>query len=270
MADPAVITLATGSRLAHLRNQAAALRAYASEVRHVVVTMGPEFDPGCGDLHTHLPAPDGRLPLAAARNRGAELAMAHGHRELVLLDVDCLPTPALLPGYRRALGHRPGALLCGPVSYLPAETAGRDWRELVSHRAPHPARPDPPAGTLVDGGDHDLFWSLSFACTAETWRELGGFCTEYTGYGGEDTDFGRLARAAGIDLVWVGGADAVHQWHPTSSPPRQHLDDILVNARIFHRRWGEWPMRGWLAAFEREGLLRRTETGWERTRTAHR
>ncbi|OYN96341.1 sugar transferase [Enemella evansiae] len=267
MAEPAVLTLATRGRLAHLHNQAAALRAYAPAARHVVVTMGPEFDPGCGDLHAHLPAADGRLPLAAARNLAADLAMANGHRELVLLDVDCLPTPGLLPAYRRALAARPRALLCGPVSYLPAKTAGADWQQLVTHRAPHPARPDPPAGTLADGGDHDLFWSLSFACTAETWRELGGFCTEYAGYGGEDTDFGRLARAAGIDLVWVGGADAVHQWHPTSSPPWQHLDDILVNARIFHRRWGDWPMRGWLEAFEQAGALRRTGSGWEKTQS---
>lgn len=264
MADPAVITLATRGRLAHLHNQAAALQAYAPETRQVVITMGERFDPGCGTLQEHLDADPRRLPLAAARNLGAQLAMAHGHTDLIFLDVDCLPTPNLVPAYQRAIRLRPRGLLCGPVTYLGEHTAGAPWQELVTYRDPHPARPDPPAETLLDTRDHDLFWSLSFTCSAATWLELGGFCTEYTGYGGEDTDFGRLARAAGIDLTWVGGADAVHQWHPVDSPPWQHLDDILRNAAIFHRRWGEWPMRGWLDAFTRAGALRRTENGWER------
>ncbi|OYO25001.1 hypothetical protein CGZ93_00580 [Enemella dayhoffiae] len=263
MREPAVITLATADRLPHLHNQAAALQAYAPQARHVVVTMGAEFDPGCGDLHAHVARCEDGLPLSAARNLGVQLALAHGHDELVLLDVDCLPTPALIPGYQRALRLWTRALLCGPVSYLPQESAGQPWTELVGHRSPHPGRPDPSPGELVPSTDYDLFWSLSFACSASTWRELGGFSTDYVGYGGEDTDFARLARAAEIPLVWVGGADAVHQWHPTSSPPRQHLHDIVRNAEVFHRRWGEWPMLGWLRAFEAEGALRRTDRGWE-------
>jgi hypothetical protein len=40
----------------------------------------------------------------------------------------------------------------------------------------HPARPVPPEHELVRGGDHALFWTLSFAVTASTWRRVGGFC----------------------------------------------------------------------------------------------
>ena len=50
-----------------------------------------------------------------------------------------------------------------------------------------------------------------------------------------------------------------------SSPPVQHLDDILRNGRRFADRWGQWPMTGWLEAFEREGAVRRDGDGWVRT-----
>ena len=42
------------------------------------------------------------------------------------------------------------------------------------------------------------------------------------------------------------GARAYHQHHPSSSPPVQHLADILRNGALFRRRWGRWPMEGWL------------------------
>ncbi|MEU3701636.1 hypothetical protein AB0E82_05040 [Streptomyces anulatus] len=83
---------------------------------------------------------------------------------------------------------------------------------------------------------------------------MGGFCEEYEGDGGEDTDYGQRARAAGVPLTWVGGAPAFHQYHPVSDPPVAHLRDILRNAETFHRRWGWWPMTDWLHAFADRGL----------------
>jgi N-acetylglucosaminyl-diphospho-decaprenol L-rhamnosyltransferase len=44
----------------------------------------------------------------------------------------------------------------------------------------------------------------------------------------------------------------------------EHLDDILRNGRLFHERWGEWPMAGWLEEFEQRGLVRRVNGHWER------
>ena len=90
---------------------------------------------------------------------------------------------------------------------------------------------------------------------AKLWRELGGFCEQYSGYGGEDRDFGQLAASRRITLTWVGGAWAYHQYHPSPDPPVQHLHDIIRNAAVFHRRWRWWPMSGWLHEFERRGLL---------------
>ena len=102
---------------------------------------------------------------------------------------------------------------------------------------------------------------MSFALTSPVWQRIGGFCTEYTGYGGEDTDFAQKAAAESITMRWVGGAHAFHQFHPISEPPIEHLADIVANAALFHRRWGWWPMQGWLNAFENQGLITRDLQG---------
>jgi N-acetylglucosaminyl-diphospho-decaprenol L-rhamnosyltransferase len=210
----------------------------------------------------------GALPLAAARNAGVVAAADIGAEVVVLLDVDCLAGDDLVAAYEDAVVRRPDVVWSGPVTYLPPPPAAGypgDPRELASWDDPHPARPHPAPGELIEGADPDLFWSLSFATTPAAWTRIGGFCEDFTGYGGEDTDFARSVLAAGTDLGWVGGARAYHQHHPVSSPPVEHLDDILRNGRIFATRWGHWPMTGWLHAFEQQGLVRRDGDGWART-----
>jgi len=110
---------------------------------------------------------------------------------------------------------------------------------------------------LVAESNHDLFWSLSFAVSATTWRRIGGFCERYVGYGAEDTDFAATAAARNFPLIWVGGAHAYRQYHPVSDPRIKHVEAIVANAHVFHTRWGRWPMSGWLNAFERDGLVTR-------------
>ena len=253
-----VVTIAAG-RHDHLAAQAAALaRSALAPVAHVVVAMGdPALDavvPGADVVHVRRVA--GRLPLAAARNAGVARARALDAELLVLLDVDCLPDPALLGRYAEVAGAHDG-LLCGPVGYLPAPAAGGypvdGLRELA---VPHPARPVPPEDRVLPGADPDLFWSLSFACTPATWDRTGGFHEDYTGYGGEDTDLGWTARARGVPLWWVGGAWAFHQHHGPGGPPTQHLHDVVRNAGVFYDRHGRWPMLGWLEDFARQGLAR--------------
>lgn len=268
----AVVTVVAG-RHDHLRSQLRGLRH--STVRpddHVVVSMGDRAIADIvGDDYSDaartvcVPASSDALPLARARNVGARAAIARGADLLVFLDVDCVPHPRMIDRYRGVAAtprHRDD-LLCGPVTYLDAETStlvrtspGRS--ELTAD--PHPARPAPPDGTTVAGDRYELFWSLSFAVRSPVWTRIGGFCEEYTGYGAEDTDFAQRARAAGVGMAWVGGADAFHLHHRVSEPPVEHLTDILRNAAVFERRWGWWPMRGWLDAFEAKGLIRFDES----------
>ncbi|GAB3870289.1 glycosyltransferase family 2 protein [Terrabacter terrigena] len=215
---------------------------------------------------------DGRLPLAAARNLGVATAVDAGADRLVVLDVDCIPSSRLVERYCAVMagagGSRPH-VWAGEVAYLPPAPANGDYRELDldALAAPHPARPVLAPEEVRPADDLRLFWSLSFATTARTWAETGGFDEAYVGYGGEDTDFGqRLARHGGA-MTWVGGARAYHQHHPTSDPPTQHVDDIVANANRFAARWGWWPMEGWLEAFERLGLAHRGHDGSWRVAT---
>ncbi len=265
----AVITPVRG-RHDHLRGQQASLRRGVAPTVRVVVAMG---DPEVAalvedrDLVVELAVPGDRLPLAAARNRGAAAALAAGAELLVFLDVDCLAGPDLVAGYRDAATRPEWAdtLLSGPVAYLPPPPPGGYVLDAVVHRPAHPARPEPPPGRVEPAADPRLFWSLSFAVRAAAWARIGGFDEAYRGYGAEDTDFALRAVRAGVESAWVGGATAYHQWHPVSSPPVEHLDDVLRNGALFADRWGWWPMEGWLAAFQERGLIRRTPTGWART-----
>ncbi|QKE82543.1 galactosyltransferase-related protein [Arthrobacter sp. NEB 688] len=267
-ASLAVVTIVHG-RHDHLRGQLAGLRGQtrAPDLLVVVAMDDPavpevvraEVPTGWEVRHASTGRPQGRLPLAAARNLGVATAVAAGAEHLVLLDVDCVPADSLVARYGELLGSlNPDdgpTILCGDVAYEvdPAE----------GPRPPryHPARPrlDPPEVRVVD--DVNLFWSLSFAVTASDLAALGGFDEGYVGYGAEDTDVGqRLARAGGR-LLFVGGAGAVHQWHPSPNPPVQHVDDIVANANRFAEVWGWWPMTGWLEQFDGLGLVRRRPDG---------
>lgn len=264
-----LVTIAAG-RHDHLTAQLQGVRrSTVAPHRHVVVAMGDSGidavvrDAGATATVVHVEAGGSTLPIAHARNVGAQSALDDGADLIVFLDVDCIPGTNMFGRYRSAAGELGDArtLLCGPVTYLPPQPSPWTEDDLVRHTAPHAARPDPPDGTVMESSNFDLFWSLSFAVTPRTWRSIGGFYEGYLGYGGEDTDFASAAREAGAGLHWVGGAHSYHQHHAVSSPPVEHLDDIVRNAAIFHRRWNRWPMEGWLDEFERRGLVRRSAGG---------
>lgn len=262
----AVVSLCSTPRVDHLRRQLAALRP-EPRTTTVVVWIGDDEPPplDADEVLRVPPGPDG-LRLAAARNAGADRAVALGAGLLVLLDADCVPGPGMLDRYAAAAAAHGDAVLCGPVTYLPPGAPADDPAALVPLTAPHPGRPAPPEGEVLLGTDeqYPLFWSLSFAMTAARWTTGPRFDERYEGYGGEDTDFAFALRAAGVPLAWVGGAHAYHQHHPTSSPPWQHLDDVLRNGALFADRWGRWPMEGWLTAFAEAGAVTRDAAGWRR------
>ncbi|MBD8607309.1 galactosyltransferase-related protein [Aeromicrobium fastidiosum] len=266
------VTIVHG-RSRHLaRQHEGLLRSTRPPDLHVVVAMD---DPSVaavdeGPFERVVVPVEGRaegLPLAHARNVGARAAVDAGADVLVFLDVDCIPAPELVAAYASAAGHPTTCddLLCGPVAYLPPLPDGQDDYDLDTLdrlAEPHAARPAPAPGAIErDARGHDLFWSLSFALRARAWDAIGGFDERYVGYGGEDTDFARRAAAAGRGVAWVGAARAFHQHHPVSSPPVEHVSDIVRNAGIFHDTWGRWPMGGWLDAFERSGLVGRLDDG---------
>jgi N-acetylglucosaminyl-diphospho-decaprenol L-rhamnosyltransferase len=265
----AVVTIAHGRRH-HLAGQhrSVALGSRRPDLYTVVAMGDPQIEPcAVHELERdvlHVDVPEAGLPLAAARNRGVEHVVARGADVVILLDVDCLAGFYLVAAYAEAVRSAPDRLWSGPVTYLPQGVGVDHPAELVALDRPHPARPAPRPGEVVESSRPELFWSLSFALSPSTWDAVGGFDETYVGYGGEDTDLARRAVGAGVGLWWLGSARAYHQHHPVSSPPVEHLDAILRNGRLFHQRWGEWPMLGWLTAFEERGLVERRDDDWVR------
>ena len=250
------LTIARG-RAAHLRNVILGLTRQTRQPDELVIGVMQDT------LYNDLPQTDfpirqiqvtgEELPLARARNTVAEKALGDC---LVFLDVDCIPAPELIAEY---MGYaRPGnGLIMGEVNYLPAGTAteGWDYAGLEAVAVRHSDRQGPPAEGLKRCNDYRCFWSLNFAIHREDWNHSGGFDERFTGYGGEDTDFGRELDERGVAIHWAKGAKVFHQHHPHCMPPIHHIPSILRNTEIFAEKWGHRTMNHWLTAFRLMGLV---------------
>lgn len=250
-----ICTLAHG-RAAHLVNVVRALDMQTAIPDELVIAV---MQADAYDLpETRFPirqimmGADG-IPLAAARNAAAQTALGE---QLIFLDVDCIPAPSLVTDYLAQLAAV-DAVLMGEVLYLPsgATAEGLDFARFAALGVKHSERAGPPIEALGDCSDYRCFWSLNFAMRRATFLALDGFDERYVGYGGEDTDFGRVAMAAGIPIHWVRGARVYHQYHPHHMPPVHHVDSVIANAARFRDKWGHFTMEHWLKAFTLMGLI---------------
>ena len=194
------------------------------------------------------------LPLAEARNAAARSAT---YRDLVFLDVDCIPTPTLVESYMNGLKETNGTVLQGAVSYLPAmDDEVFDYELFASAGKPHPSRPAIPEEGLIEEPDMGMLWGLNFALQRRMFLKVGGLDERFIGYGGEETDFARGLAKRGAKLMWCGGALAYHQHHEVMRPPLQHFSDIVRNATLYREKWGEWCMDYWLGQLQERGFIR--------------
>lgn len=205
------------------------------------------------------------------RNLGAARAI---HDLLIFLDVDCIVAPTFIEQLSTKLQKQPDALIMGQPRYLTRPLLEEESRKLQSGTLPvadlnqlsvynpYRANFDESESTLTSTDqtimkqtqDYGAFWSLCFAITRQQFERIGGFDTQYTGYGAEDTDFSFMARQLNIDFYL--SADVVyHQQHSVYRPPLNHLDSIVINANRFYDKWQRWPMDGWLSSFTDMGLI---------------
>ncbi len=205
------------------------------------------------------------------RNIGAARA---SHDTLIFLDVDCIVAPSFIEQLSTKLNQYPNALLMGQPRYLTRPLSNEESLALqkgalindyLNHLSVYnPYRDNFDAKQSISTevaptaikktNDYGAFWSLCFAIKREQFEQIGGFDTQYTGYGAEDTDFAFTARQLDIDFYLT--ADLIyHQQHAVYRPPLNHLESIIVNANRFYQKWQCWPMGGWLEQFCKMGLI---------------
>lgn len=250
-----VVTLAKG-RSAHIENLVLGLRQQIEPPAELIVAVmqdEPYVLPEVPFPIRQLMIAGDALPLAAARNAAARAA---GNDAIIFLDTDCIPAPGLVRDYTRGLALMDG-LLMGEVLYLPGGATEGVWRweDFAAVAVKHSDRRGPPAEGIERCEDYRCFWSLNFAMRRETFLAAGGFDERYTGYGGEDTDFGKVLDEAGVPIAWIKGALAYHQYHPHHMPPVHHIDSVIRNAEMFEAKWGYRTMGHWLHAFRLMGLI---------------
>ncbi len=188
------------------------------------------------------------LPLAAARNKAASIAT---EKKLIFLDVDCICDRHLIEIFNYHLESE-DVLYSGSVRYLHF-----NWHRALDLNKQ--STPNKLQGMAVQGKDrvlhpYELFWSLCFGIRKETFDRIGGFDTDYLGYGAEDTDFSFIARSQNVPLYKI-SALAYHQFHPSYDPPLNHLEEIVSNARVFYKKWKMLPMKKWLDCFGDLGYI---------------
>jgi GT2 family glycosyltransferase len=219
----------------------------------VIVHMNEEAYqlPACTfPIKQHVVSSVHHLPLAAARNAAVSFAC---YDNVVFLDVDCIPASDFLSVYDKAFANS-DAIISGRVRYLTAQAMekGDLFKRLKEYSTADPVREN------VDQYPYELFWSLNFGCNKSVFWQIGGFDESFTGYGAEDTDFAFAAKSKDVAMNTI-NAMAFHQYHPSYDPPMNHLVDIVNNANAFRKKWGIWPMEGWLSKFERAGLIKWSE-----------
>lgn len=205
------------------------------------------------------------------RNIGAARAT---HETLIFLDVDCIVAPSFIEQLSAKLSQYPNALLMGQPRYLTRPLSNEESLELQKgaltndylnrlsvynpYRDNFDAKQSISTKTtptaIKKTNDYGAFWSLCFAIKREQFEKIGGFDTQYTGYGAEDTDFAFTARQ--LDIAFYLTADLIyHQQHAVYRPPLNHLESIIINANRFYQKWQCWPMGGWLEQFCKMGLI---------------
>lgn len=217
-----------------LRRTLLALRAqtYPRDlVEIVVVDDGSADAPDVPEDVVLVRQADEGFRLAAARNRGAEAATGD---VLCFLDADCAPEPRYLEELTRLPALAPDAVTVGrrrhaDLSALPDDAA-------LDRLPAHVLFEDPSwlanayerSGDLLraDARSYRYLIGAVLCCTAEFFRETGGFDESFTEYGGEDWDWAWRCWTRGAVLAHVPTAVA---WHNGPDAGGRDRDPAEVN-----------------------------------------
>lgn len=211
------------------------------------------------------------VPVAAARNLAAEIAIGRGAEVLIFLDANVIPGARTLERFAEVVSDpelrqdlSPGPVLwCAPVLTLPeADPAlGYPLTQLPELGQPQPTTPQLAQGQLLSDERPLAFYGGSFAISAADFSRTGGFCADYIGRGLQDLDFAQVVlQEEKGSMIWVGGADSYAQPRPATEPDLQ-VRHALTHVQAWRSRWHTPPEHPWLEGLVAQGLLKRSPDG---------
>lgn len=154
---------------------------------------------------------------AANRNRGFEKSAG---KKIICIDGDMVPGPGFIEAYLSAWEEFPGAVILGSRR-LPSEWPNGNFTRYLYSRGRLPM----PHGTSLPGR---LFTSDNFSIDKEIFAKTSGFDTAFSGWGGEDTDFGIRLENNGVPMYAVPSAWCFH-YHDKS------LENTIIEFEKFGR-----------------------------------
>jgi GT2 family glycosyltransferase len=193
--------------------------------------------------------------FAGAVNRGVAAALAAFAPDVVVLvNQDCFVKPGWLAPLVSALSDRTVAaagarLLDADGTTLQHAGARIEANGLTTHLG----RGSRDAGAHREARDVDYVCGALFAFRATTWERFGPFDEGYAPAYFEEVDFCVRARRAGLRIVYVPAAEAVHAEASTSPSPR-----------VFYRRYHASRLRFVVRQLARE----RGAVAWLRSEAA--
>jgi GT2 family glycosyltransferase len=176
-------------------------------------------EPGNGPRIRTFRQPDQGFRAAAARNLGA--AFADG-QILCFLDQDTVPEPGYLRHLTRLPALVPDALVVGRRQHAELDSwTPSQLRSWFTEGGPAPTELPAPGWLtdayresqnllITDDTSYRFVISAVMCCTADLFREIGGFDESFTSYGGEDWELAYRAYNAGAVLAHEPAAVA---WH---------------------------------------------------------
>lgn len=200
----------------------------------------------------HLTSPD--LELSKMRNLAANTAKSE---KLLFLDVDCIPSynfvdimSDILDKYKEPLSvkviYLPENCIDNEAEFLPTEAVLLQ-KGASLHRYFNPNK------DMI--ASFESFWTLAFAVRKSIFEEIGGFCEDFKGWGGEDTEFAYRAQTKNIKHRMIGKTKVFHQHHAVGDFPFVHFRSIVANAKTFYDIWGVWIMQEQLNLFKEHGYI---------------
>jgi O-antigen/teichoic acid export membrane protein/GT2 family glycosyltransferase len=185
----------------------------------VIVVLDGGWDDSEQRLKETAPAYDLRwvsqpnVGIGGARNKGAELARGD---VVIFLDDDILPVDGMVRAHLEAHKRRPGGLVQGafPATTEALTKGGTMAYDRALSRSLAAVEESQPSTWNIWGGH--------FSIDRATLASLGGFDTaNFSDYGGEDTDLGLRAAAAGVPFTYEPGATGQHLHQPDIGAQRR-------------------------------------------------